>query len=171
MKWGLASGSSQPDKADRMSRLPSLSLKGRALKYLAAREHSRVELTRKLAAYAESPEQIQSVLDELQAKGLLSEQRFTDSVVHRKSARFGAARMQAELSQHQLPPEMAREAVERLRESEFDRAHALWLRRYGEPSVDSKEKIRRTRFLMGRGFSSDVVRRVVKGEGLSNQDM
>lgn len=146
---------------------PGLSLKGRALKYLAAREHSRVELRRKLAPHAESLEAIDTVLDALEAKGLLSAQRFADSMLHRKAARFGAARIQAELAQHQLPTEIAREAVQALRDTEFDRAHALWVRRYGQPPQTPEEKAKQMRFLAARGFSGEVVRRVVRGEGLS----
>lgn len=156
----------KPDKTARPGR-PGLSLKGRALKYLAAREHSRVELARKLAPHAESPEQIQSVLDDLEAKGLLSAQRFADSMLYRKAARYGAARIQAELAQHQLPPDIAREATQALRETEFQRAHALWARRYGEIPETPEEKARQMRFLAGRGFSGEVVRRVVRGEGFT----
>ena len=154
------------DKVARPGR-PGLSLKGRALKYLAAREHSRVELTRKLAPHAESPEQVQVVLDELEAKGLLSAQRFAESMLHRKAARYGSARIQAELAQHQLPPDIAREATQALRDTEFERAHALWARRYGEIPETPEEKARQMRFLAGRGFSGEVVRRVVRGEGFT----
>ncbi len=157
----------KPDKAARPGR-PGLSLKGRALKYLAAREHSRVELMRKLAAHAESPEQIEAVLDDLQAKGLLSAQRFAESVLHRKAARYGTARIQAELAQHQLPADIAREATQALRDTEFERAHALWARRYGEIPETPEEKARQMRFLAGRGFSGEVIRRVVRGEGFTH---
>lgn len=148
--------------------VPGLSLKGRALKYLAAREHSRVELRRKLAPHAESLEEIDTVLDALEAKGLLSAQRFADSMLHRKAARYGAARIQAELAQHQLPADIAREAVQTLRDTEFDRAHALWVRRYGQPPQTPEDKARQMRFLAARGFSGEVVRRVVRGEGLAD---
>ena len=74
-----------------------LSLKGRALRYLAAREHSRAELERKLAAHAESPEQLAQVLDELQAKDFISEARVVESVINRRAGRFGAARIRHEL--------------------------------------------------------------------------
>ncbi|MBI2732873.1 MAG: recombination regulator RecX [Aquabacterium sp.] len=157
----------KPDKASRPGR-PGLSLKGRALKYLAAREHSRVELTRKLAPHAESPEQVEGVLDELEAKGLLSAQRFAESMLHRKASRYGAARIQAELAQHQLPPDIAREATQALRDTEFERAHALWVRRYGEIPESPEEKARQMRFLAGRGFSGEVIRRVVRGEGFTH---
>ncbi len=73
-----------------------LSLKGRALRYLAAREHSRAELERKLASHAESPEQLAQVLDELQAKDFISEARVVESVINRRAQRFGAARIRQE---------------------------------------------------------------------------
>ncbi len=158
--------SDPPDTGTKPARRPTLSLKGRALKYLAAREHSRVELTRKLAPHAESPEQVAQVLDELEQKGWLSAQRFADSMLHRKAARYGAARLKAELAQHQLPSEVAQAATQSLRDTEFVRAHALWLRRFGEPAQSPQDKARQMRFLISRGFASDVVRRVIRGDGL-----
>jgi regulatory protein len=152
------------DPPKRRRGAPTLSLKGRALKYLAAREHSRVELRRKLGPHAESAEEVERILDELESARLLSAQRFAESMVHRRGSRYGAARVQAELSQHQLPADVAREAVRALRETEFERAFALWSRRYGEPPVDATERARQSRFLMARGFSGDVIRRVLRGE-------
>ena len=143
----------------------TLSLKGRALKYLAAREHSRLELTRKLAPHAESPEQVAQALDELEARGFLSAERFAESMVHRKAARFGAARIQAELSQHRLPADIAQAVVRTLRETELSRAHTLWAKRYGEVALDPRERAKQMRFLTARGFSSEVVSRVTRGEG------
>jgi regulatory protein len=145
----------------------SLSLKGRALKCLAAREHSRVELRRKLAPHAESAEQIEQLLDELEAKGFLSAARFAESMLHRKAAKFGSARLQAEMVQHQLPPDVAREAAQLLRDTELQRAHALWVRRYGEIPQTAEDKARQMRFLAGRGFAAEVIRRVVRGEGFT----
>lgn len=142
---------------------PGLSLKGRALKYLAAREHSRVELLRKLAPHAESSEQIEAVLDELEQKGFLSAERFAQSVLHRKAARYGTARLKAELQQHRLPDDVARAAIDTLKSTEFDRAQALWLRRFGEPPSTPEDRARQSRFLAARGFSGDVIRQVLKG--------
>jgi regulatory protein len=141
----------------------TLSLKGRALKYLAAREHSRAELTRKLAPHAESSEEVQRVLDELETRGFLSAERFAESVVHRKAARYGTARLKAELFQHQLPEDITRAVTQSLRETEQDRAQALWQKRFGEVAQTPAELAKQMRFLAGRGFSGDVIRRVVKG--------
>ena len=146
-------------------RTATLSLKGRALKYLAAREHSRAELTRKLAPHAESAEEVQRVLDELEARGFLSAERFAESMLHRKASRFGAARIQAELAQHRLPSDIAQAVVRTLKDTEMERAHALWARRYGQVAEDPQERARQVRFLTARGFSSDVVRKVVRGAG------
>jgi regulatory protein len=157
-----------------MSRLgaapSSLSLKGRALKYLAAREHSRVELQRKLAPHAESPEEIDRVLDELEARGFLSAERFVQSVLHRKAARYGAARVQAELAQHRLPAELTQAARQQLRDTEFSRAQSVWARRFGQPPATPEERARQSRFLAGRGFSGDVVRAVLKS-AMSGADL
>jgi len=155
-----------PDRPSRPAR-PGLSLKGRALKYLAAREHSRMELTRKLAPHAESPEQVQRVLDELEAKDLLSAERFAESVVHRKASRMGMRRLKAELQQHALPAGVAEQALADLADSagtELRRAHTLWLRRFGTLPQDTKELARQHRFLTARGFSGDVVLQILKGK-------
>jgi len=142
---------------------PGLSLKGRALKYLSAREHSRAELVRKLTPHTEDPAEIDRVLDELEARGWLSAERFVESVLHRKAARFGAARIRGELSGHQLPHDTVRAALATLKDTELERAQALWLRRYGQVATTPAERAKQMRFLAGRGFSGDVIRKVVRG--------
>lgn len=140
-----------------------LSLKGRALKYLAAREHSRAELERKLRPHEEEPGQVEAALDELEAKGLLSQARFVESLLHRKSARFGAARIRHELNAHQLDTDAVAQAVSRLQASEFERARALWQKKFGTPATEPAQRAKQMRFLAGRGFSPEVIRRVVRG--------
>ncbi|AKJ26799.1 recombination regulator RecX [Caldimonas brevitalea] len=140
-----------------------LSLKGRALKYLAAREHSRRELERKLAPHEEEPGQLQAVLDQLETQGLLSQARFVESVMHRKSARFGTARLRQELHGHGLDTELVAEALERARGTEYERAQAVWQRKFGLVATEPAERARQMRFLAGRGFSAEVIRRVVRG--------
>ena len=79
---------------------PPLSLKGRALRYLSQREHSRLELSRKLARYAEDTDDVDALLDLLEKNNWLSQERFSESLIHRRSARFGNARIMAELQSH-----------------------------------------------------------------------
>lgn len=141
---------------------PTLSLKGRALRYLSQREHSRPELERKLARYTEQPDELAQALDELQAKGFISEARVVESVLHQRAAQFGSLRLRQELQHKGVAPAAIAEAVASLKDSELERAATLWRRRFEAPT-DAKERARQTRFLMARGFSGAVVARVLKG--------
>ena len=138
-----------------------ISLKGRALRYLAGREHSRAELVRKLARHAEEPGQIERVLDDLQAKDFISEARMVASVINRRAASLGGARLRQELQAKGIDPERVRAAVAELKDTELERAQAVWRKRFGEAATDTKQWARQVRFLMARGFAADVVRRVV----------
>ena len=141
-----------------------LSLKGRALRLLGNREHSRAELERKLAAHEAEPGQLQRVLDELQTKGFIDEQRVVDSVVHRRAPRLGAGRIRQELQGKGVPPALVSEAVSALRATELQRAREVWQRRFGAVPDDAKERARQSRFLAARGFSGEVIRRVLKAQ-------
>ena len=138
-----------------------ISLKGRALRYLAGREHSRAELVRKLARHEEEPGQIERVLDDLQAKDFISEARMVASVINRRAASLGGARLRQELQAKGIDPERVRAAVAELKDTELERAQAVWRKRFGEAATDTKQWARQVRFLMARGFSADVVRSVV----------
>ncbi|UUZ65731.1 recombination regulator RecX [Polaromonas sp. P1-6] len=138
-----------------------LSLKGRALRLLAAREHSRAELERKLAAYEETPGQLAQVLDELQAKDFISEARVVESVINRRAARFGAARIRHELQGKGLGAEVLAEAMDGLKASELERAREVWRKKFEGQSPDAAGRAKQMRFLAARGFGGDVIRRVV----------
>ncbi|UUZ78010.1 recombination regulator RecX [Polaromonas sp. P1(28)-13] len=139
----------------------SLSLKGRALRLLAAREHSRAELERKLAAHEETPGQLAQVLDELQAKDFISEARVVESVINRRAARFGAARIRHELQGKGLGAEVLAEAMDGLKASELERAREVWRKKFDGQLPDAAGRAKQMRFLAARGFSADVIRRVV----------
>jgi regulatory protein len=151
------------------------SLKGRALRYLSRREHSRIELRRKLASHAESPEQLERILDELESSRLLSDHRFAESVVHRRSPRAGLSVIRQELRAHGIRPELVAEQLAPLAHTELQRARAIWQRRFGDlvqaGRPDPRERARQMRFLLARGFSSEVVRSVVdRGERIPDTD-
>lgn len=140
-----------------------ISLKGRALRLLAGREHSRAELQRKLSAHETEPGELSKALDELEAKGFINEQRVLESVLHRRSARLGASRVRQELQAKGLDPQAVAEAVAGLQGSEEARAREVWRKRFAGPPADAPERARQMRFLLTRGFGAEVVRRVVKG--------
>jgi len=148
-----------------------ISLKGRALRLLSGREHSRAELQRKLRQHETEPGELAKALDELEAKGFISEQRVIESVVHRRSAKLGASRVRQELQAKGLDPQAVAEAVAGLQGSEEARAREVWRKKFGEPPRDAAEHGKQMRFLLTRGFGAEVVRRVVRGApGLDADD-
>lgn len=138
------------------------SLKGRALRLLSGREYSRAELERKLESFEEEPGTLARALDELQAKGFISEQRVIESVLHRRADKLGTARIKQELLGKGLDPEAVAEALIGLQASERERALAVWRKKFGEPPADAQAAARQMRFLASRGFGADAIRRVVK---------
>lgn len=147
----------------------TLSVKGRALRYLAQREHSRAELERKLARHVEdtadasAQARIAAALDELSAHGLISETRVAESVLASQAPRFGTRRLRQTLQAKGLAPELVAATLAQARGTELERARELWRRRFGAPPADAAERARQMRFLAGRGFEGEVIRRVLRG--------
>jgi len=145
---------------------PPLSLKARALRHLAAREHSRAELERKLAPHAAAldPAELPRVLDELTAKGFISEQRVAESVLHRRASKLGGARVLQELRAKGLGEQALADAAGQLRATELARARAVWAKKFGALPQNPAERVRQTRFLAVRGFAFETVRQVLGAE-------
>jgi regulatory protein len=139
-----------------------LSLKGRALRFLARREHSRAELRGKLLAHAESEAALDLVLDDLEATRLLSDQRFAEVVASSKGSRFGHAILARNLSLKGVAPDLAAEALAPLRTTERERALEICRSRFEGPPTDLKERARQHRFLLGRGFDPGTVSWVLR---------
>jgi regulatory protein len=162
-----AAGEAGADARRRPQR-PGLSLKGRALKLLSQREHSRLELTRKLAPHAaatdstDSTERLESLLDELERAGFLSSKRFAESLAHRRAPRFGLRRIEHELGAHRLDAAVAGPVLQGLRDTERDRALQAWRKRFGEPATDAAERAKHHRFLAQRGFTGEAIHWVLR---------
>ncbi|TAG26856.1 MAG: recombination regulator RecX [Burkholderiales bacterium] len=139
----------------------NLSLKGRALKALAGRERSRVELERKLASFEEEPGQLAKLLDDLQAKGFLDDQRAADSLANHRGRKLGTARVVQEMKARGIEAEAIAQSTLQLKATELERAREVWRKKFGEPPADAAERGKQMRFLIARGFSSDIIRRVV----------
>ena len=164
------------------SKQQSPSLKARALRLLSMREYSRKGLATKLeestarALKLKSGEegeeltphtsltvQIEAVLDDFEARGWLSDQRFAEALVRRRSERFGTRKIQDELAQAGVDSAKTLDLLKNLKETEYQRAHELWQRKFGVIATEQKERARQYRFLASKGFSSDVVSKVVAG--------
>ena len=139
------------------------SLKGRALRLLSQREHSRTELERKLAQHEEVPGELTKALDELQVRDFINDGRVVDSLVNRRSGKLGSARIKQELAQKGLSGEVVAEALAGLKDSELSRAQEVWRKKFGSLPTDPQTRAKHMRFLLTRGFSAEVVRQVVQG--------
>ena len=170
-----------------------LSLRGRGVQLLSQREHSRQELRRKLLQHLrkaqsealkalaaldaeavvgaevevdevepeDAEQQVDEVVTWLQDKGYFSEQRFIESRVHVREGRYGNLRIRQELAQHGVV--LDADTTAKLKDSELARAHEVWQRKFGAPAADAAGRAKQMRFLSSRGFSPEVIRRVVKG--------
>lgn len=140
------------------------SLKARAIGLLSRREHSRSELRRKLAPHTEDPAELDTLLDELQQGNWLSQERFAENLVHRRAPRHGTRRIMQELRQHQLPEDTLADLEQKLRDTEIERARAVWAKRFSARPADPKEYARQLRYMAARGFTADTLRRVLAHE-------
>lgn len=137
------------------------SLKGRALRLLSQREHSRTELERKLAPHEEVPGELTKALDDLQVRDFINDERAIESVVRRRAGKLGAARLKHELAAKGLTGEAVATAMASLRDTEFSRAQAIWHKKFDRPASEPKARAKQARFLMARGFNAEVVRQVL----------
>jgi len=158
----------------------SPSLKARALRLLSLREYSRKGLAAKLAESearwaklgSEQNEQtpqtialnIEAVLDDFEARGWLSNERFAEALVRRRSERYGVRKIADELERAGIDSKQSSQLLGQLKETEFQRAYELWSRKYGTKAQDQKERARQYRFLASKGFSSDVVAKIIGGQ-------
>ena len=141
---------------------PLMSLKSRALRALSQREYSRVELFKKLSEFESTPGELEPVLNELESKGFLNEERHAESLARKRSEKHGVSRIRQEMKSKGVPQPIADKALEALQDTELERAKALWSKRFGELPLDSKMLQRQTRFMMYRGFNAETVRLVLK---------
>ena len=155
-----------------MRKKPELSLRTRALQYLARREYSRAELAAKLRPYAQveddfeqlQPIDLDALLDDLTERGWLSDARAATQLLHARRPRFGMQRITHELRQKGISEELIEQALPALKDSELESAHGVWQRKFGALPQDAKEKARQMRFMQSRGFSFDVIFKVLRSE-------
>lgn len=128
------------------------------------REHSRLELARKLSKFAEEGDDVNALLDFLEKNNWLSQERFSESLIHRRASRFGNSRIVAELQMHGINGDALQELKSGLNDSETARACEIWQRKFGKVPADAAERSKQMRFLMQRGFSQKAIKVAMKGE-------
>jgi regulatory protein len=147
---------------DAMPPALKISLRARALRYLSMREHSRLELAKKLSRHAQEGDDIEGLLDSLETAKLLSQSRFSESLVHRRAARFGNNRILSELQSHGIDPDSLAEIKANLSNDEILRAREVWQKKFGRMPVDATERAKQMRFLQQRGFSNKAIQELMR---------
>jgi regulatory protein len=177
-----------PDSVSSKKQSPSL--KARALRLLSQREHSRTELEKKLSDYlrlqakadrardaqdqdqaqsqadttALSPDiQIAAVLDDFEKRGWLSDARFAEALVRRRSERYGVRKIKDELQRAGVTSDASAALLDGLKHTEFERAKELFERKFDGIAEDQKMRARQYRFLVSKGFNPEIVAKVISG--------
>jgi regulatory protein len=141
----------------------SVSLRDRALRLLARREHSRAELRSKLVGAAEPDDDVDALLDEFERRGWLSDKRFAEQRVSARRGRFGAMKIAHELKARGVAADVAETALAGARETETGACREVWRKRFGRLPANREERAKQTRFLQSRGFGADAIRTVLNG--------
>jgi regulatory protein len=142
----------------------AVDMRAKSLALLARREHSRAEMRRKLARAGGDADTIEIVLDALEREKLLSDQRFAEGVARVRGARYGSRRVADDLRRTGVGPE-AGALIDSLKASDSERALAIWTRKFGVAPADASARAKQMRFLLARGFPTDVIYRVVPRAG------
>lgn len=116
-----------------------------------------------MAPHAQTPEELDRLLDELAAQGWQSDTRFAQGVARRQSARHGTARIIQTLRQQGVDEALTAHLRDTLRGTELQRAHEVWLKRFGGVApADAQAYGKQARFLAARGFGHDTIRQVLR---------
>jgi regulatory protein len=61
-------------------------------------------------------------------------------------------------------------ALDGAKATEYERALEVWTRKFSASPIDLAEKLKQMRFLATRGFSSDIVRKIVSTSRVLDDD-
>jgi regulatory protein len=153
----------KPSAEDAAADWTAASVEAAAVRLLARREHSRVELGRKLRARGAPAELVEEVLASLAARRLQSDERFAESLVTSRIGRGqGPVRIGRDLEAQGVPAAEVEAALEAAGADWFELAAATRRKRFGRPApADWKERGRQARFLEYRGFTAEQIRRAL----------
>jgi regulatory protein len=145
MAWAFITVKTQP------------SLHARAMRLLARREHSRVELRRKLSSIAVQGDDVDGVIEQLAQRGWLSDARYAEQAVRAKARRFGPLKVAHELRSKGVDDEAIAAAFRAAGEDGEADIERVWKTRFSTAPINDRERARQVRFLQGRGFPLDDI--------------
>ena len=160
MAWAFMSAASKP--AEVVASREGPSLKARAMRLLARREHSRAELRRKLAVHVVEGDDLEAVLEDLAARGWLSDARYAEQSIRAKSRRYGPVKLAHVLRAKGVDEETIAAGFRAAGADGASSLEAVWRSRFKAPPGNERERARQVRFLQGRGFALEEVLRFLR---------
>ena len=148
----------------KLTNKPALSLRERALGYLSRREYSYKELQQKLQGYAEEQDDLPALLEDFKKRGWLSEERYTEQIVHARKGKFGSLRIAHELREHGVAEDLVAKAVAEVKSDEVANARAICRKKFDALPTTREQWAKQARFLQSRGFSFDVIKQVLRDD-------
>ena len=140
------------------------SLRARALRLLARREHSREELRRKLVPHLAGSDDVESLLDDFTQRGWLSDARYAEQSIRAKARRFGPLKLAQQLRERGVDEEAIAAGFHAAGRDGVACIETVWKSRFRARPEDDRELARQVRFLQGRGFAVADILRFLKGE-------
>jgi len=159
--WKITKLTNNPNKNQ-------LQLKKRALYYLGKRDYSRVELGRKILTYSESlgidKVDLELVLNELEEKDWLSDDRFSEQFVLSKKRKFGARKIAYELKLRGVNESIISRVLREIKDDEFLLAKKIWEKKFNQIPITIDEKAKQIRFMQSRGIEVAIIHQILSGK-------
>ena len=137
-------------------------LREQALRALSRREYSRQELAQKLTTDTVDSSLLQTLLNDLESEGLLSDARYVEALVHVRQPRYGRQKILHELRTKGIAENLLLDADSTLRDTEYERARQVWQKKFTALPKNTTDQARQWRYLWSRGFDADTIKKLLK---------
>lgn len=137
-----------------------------ATNLLSRREHSRLEMSRKLRSRGFDDGIIEQVLVTVERDRLLDERRFVESYIYsRRNKGYGPVRIRTELRERGIEDGLISEFIDTADSEWFEQGQRVRRKKFGHDLPNTpQERAKQGRFLLYRGFSSEHVRHVLNDD-------
>ncbi|MCB6184819.1 recombination regulator RecX [Leeia sp. TBRC 13508] len=139
----------------------TISLEARAINLLSRREYSKAELTQRLRAHANSTEELEAVVNKLEQRKWLSDERAAEQWVQAKSSKYGDRYLKQLMREKGIDASLANDTIQDSADDEKARVKQVWLKKFGQKPDSPQDKMKQMRFLASRGFSMSSIQYVL----------
>ena len=135
----------------------------KALDLVSRREHSQYEITQKLnKRFPETLPIIEEVVKKLAINNILNDERFAEMYLNSRARKgFGPKKIEMELNSRKVETSFISNAIAEY-ESWTENAQNELLKKFkGTKPIDYKSKMKQKQFLFNRGFSKQIIERIL----------